>query len=117
MELIRGLHNLRPRHHGCVATIGAFDGVHRGHQAVIAHLLEKSGEFQLPSLVIVFEPLPREYFAPVKAPARIMSFREKFRALEALGRDSEAVDRYHAALKINETLLRQVLDSDGGPRP
>lgn len=87
MELIRGLHNLRPRHHGCVATIGAFDGVHRGHQAVITHLLEKSRELAQPSLIIVFEPLPREYFAPVKAPARIMSFWEKCRALEALGVD------------------------------
>lgn len=87
MELIRGLHNLRPRHHGCVATIGAFDGVHRGHQAVISHLLEKSRELALPSLIICFEPLPREYFAPVKAPARIMSFWEKCRALDALGVD------------------------------
>ncbi len=85
MELIRGLHNLRPRHHGCVATIGAFDGVHRGHQAVIRHLLEKSASVGLPSLIIVFEPLPREYFAPLQAPARIMSFREKYRALDALG--------------------------------
>jgi riboflavin kinase/FMN adenylyltransferase len=87
MELIRGLHNLRPRHHGCVATIGAFDGVHLGHQAVIRHLLEKSAELDLPSLIIVFEPLPREYFAPLQAPARIMSFREKYVALEALGVD------------------------------
>ena len=87
MELIRGLHNLRPRHHGCVATIGAFDGVHLGHQAVIRHLLEKSVELALPSLMIVFEPLPREYFSPIQAPARIMSFREKCRALEALGVD------------------------------
>ena len=87
MELIRGLHNLRPRHHGCVATIGAFDGVHLGHQAVFRHLLEKAAEFQSPSLVIVFEPLPREYFAPLQAPARIMSFWEKCRALEALGVD------------------------------
>jgi riboflavin kinase/FMN adenylyltransferase len=87
MELIRGLHNLRPRHHGCVATIGAFDGVHLGHQAVIRHLLEKSAAFGLPSLIIVFEPLPREYFAPKQAPARIMSFREKFRAVEALSVD------------------------------
>ncbi len=85
MELIRGLHNLRPRHHGCVATIGAFDGVHLGHQAVIRHLLEKSAKLALPSLIIVFEPLPREYFAPLQAPARIMSFWEKCRALEALG--------------------------------
>ena len=74
MELIRGLHNMRPRHRGCVATIGAFDGVHLGHQAVIQHLLDKSRELALPSVVIVFEPLPREYFSPVKAPARIMSF-------------------------------------------
>lgn len=87
MELIRGLHNLRPRHHGCVATIGAFDGVHLGHQAVIRHLLEKAAEFELPSLIIVFEPLPREYFSPLKAPARIMSFWEKCRALESLGVD------------------------------
>ena len=87
MELIRGLHNLRPRHHGCVATIGAFDGVHLGHQAVIRHLLEKSMELALPSLIIVFEPLPREYFSPIQAPARIMSFWEKCRELEALGVD------------------------------
>ncbi|MEZ5503947.1 MAG: bifunctional riboflavin kinase/FAD synthetase [Halioglobus sp.] len=87
MELIRGLHNLRPRHHGCVATIGAFDGVHLGHQAVIRHLLEKSSELGFPSLIIVFEPLPREYFSPLQAPARIMSFWEKCRALEELGVD------------------------------
>ena len=78
---------MRPRHRGCVATIGAFDGVHLGHQAVISQLLEKSVELALPSVVIVFEPLPREYFAPVNAPARLASFREKFEALEALGVD------------------------------
>lgn len=87
MELIRGLHNMRPRHRGCVLTIGAFDGVHLGHQAVIRHLLDKSRELAAPSLVIVFEPLPREYFAPLKAPARIMSFREKFFAMRELGVD------------------------------
>lgn len=87
MELIRGLHNLRPRHRGCVSTIGAFDGVHLGHCEVIGQLLRKSKELALPSVVIVFEPLPREYFSPLNAPARISSFREKFRALEALGVD------------------------------
>jgi len=87
MELIRGLHNLRPRHRGCVATIGAFDGVHCGHQAVIRQLLERSAAQALPSTVVVFEPLPREYFAPLNAPARLTSFREKFVALEALGVD------------------------------
>ena len=48
LELIRGLHNLRERHHGSVVTIGAFDGVHRGHQAVISDLLGRSREFGLP---------------------------------------------------------------------
>ena len=87
MELIRGLHNLRPRHSGCVTTIGAFDGVHHGHRAVLGHLLEKAAELELPSVVILFEPLPREFFAPREAPSRLMSFREKFRALEELGVD------------------------------
>lgn len=99
MELIRGLHNLRPRHHGCVATIGAFDGVHLGHQSVIQHLLEKASELSLPSVIIVFEPLPREYLAPVEAPARIMSFAEKFRALAALGVDRLLRIRFDASLR------------------
>jgi riboflavin kinase/FMN adenylyltransferase len=99
MELIRGLHNMRPRHRGCVATIGAFDGVHLGHQAVIRHLLEKSRELGLPSLVIVFEPLPREYFSPLQAPARVMSFREKFYALRALGVDRLLRVRFDESLR------------------
>jgi riboflavin kinase/FMN adenylyltransferase len=99
MELIRGLHNLRPRHRGCVATIGAFDGVHLGHQAVIRHLLDKSAQLQLPSVIMVFEPLPREYFSPVKAPARIMSFWEKCRALEGLGVDRLLRIRFNEQLR------------------
>ncbi len=87
MELIRGLHNLRPRHRGCVATIGAFDGVHKGHQAVLRHLRERAAALDVPAVVSVFEPLPREYFAPLDAPARLMSFREKFLALREQGID------------------------------
>lgn len=87
MELIRGLHNLQPRHRGCVATIGAFDGVHRGHQAVLAQLLAEAHALALPAVVIVFEPLPREYLRPEAAPARLMAFREKFLALAGLGVD------------------------------
>lgn len=88
MQLIRGLHNLRACHRGCVATIGNFDGVHLGHQAVIAQLAEKSAEFALPSLVIIFEPQPLEFFAPGKSVARLMRLREKLQALSRL-----AVDR------------------------
>lgn len=87
MELIRGLHNLRPRHTPCVATIGAFDGVHFGHQAILRQLLDKGAELGLPATVIVLEPLPGEYFAPTKAPARLMSFREKFIAFRDFGID------------------------------
>lgn len=108
MELIRGLHNLRPRHRGCVATIGAFDGVHLGHQAVIRHLLDKAQELGLPSVIIVFEPLPREYFAPIEAPARLMSFWEKCRALEQLGVDRVLRIRFNESLR--EMSAQQFID-------
>jgi len=99
MELIRGFHNFRPRHGGCVATIGAFDGVHRGHQAVLRQLVEKSREYGLPSTVVLFEPLPREYFAPDSAPPRLMSFREKFEAIRELGIDRVVRIRFTPALR------------------
>lgn len=99
MELIRGLHNLRARHLGCVATIGAFDGVHLGHQAVLRHVIEKSRELNLPSTVVVFEPLPREYFAPLQSPPRLMSFREKFEALKKLGIDRVLRIRFTAKFR------------------
>jgi len=87
MELIRGLHNLRPRHRGCVATVGAFDGVHRGHQTLLRELTQQGAGLGLASVVICFEPLPREFFAPHSSPARLMNFREKFTALKGLGID------------------------------
>lgn len=87
MELIRGFQHFRPRHRGCVATIGAFDGVHLGHQAVLRQLIAKGREMGLPSTVVLFEPLPREFFSPDEAPARLMSFKEKFIALRELGID------------------------------
>lgn len=108
MELIRGLHNLRPRHRACVATIGAFDGVHLGHQAVLAHLQQKAAALALPSTVIVFEPLPREYFSPIKAPARIMSFREKFQAMRSLGVDRLLRIRFNEHLR--EMSARQFIE-------
>ena len=81
MKLIRGKYNLKPEHQGCVATIGNFDGVHRGHQQVIANLRVASQRLGLPSTVISFEPLPREFFAPEQSPPRLTRFREKFTAL------------------------------------
>ncbi|MBD8683451.1 bifunctional riboflavin kinase/FAD synthetase [Pseudomonas sp. CFBP 13719] len=81
MQLVRGLHNLRPQHRGCAATIGNFDGVHRGHQAILARLRERARELGVPSCVVIFEPQPREYFSPQTAPARLARLRDKVQLL------------------------------------
>lgn len=99
MELIRGLHCLQPRHRGCVATIGAFDGLHLGHQAVLSQLLGEARRLGLPALAIVFEPLPREYLAPEQAPARLMSLREKVTVLRTLGLDRLLCIRFDERLR------------------
>ena len=90
MELIRGLHNLRPRHHGCVLTIGNFDGVHLGHQAVLGRLAEKSDELGLPATAMIFEPQPQEFFSPAEAPPRLNRLREKLLSLTRYGVDRVA---------------------------
>lgn len=87
MQLVRGLHNLRPQHLGCVATIGNFDGVHRGHQAILARLRERAVELAVPSCVVIFEPQPREFFTPQSAPARLTRLRDKLALLAAEGVD------------------------------
>ncbi len=98
MELIRDLYNLHPHHEGCVLTIGNFDGVHLGHQAVIGQLAEKAGELHLPSVLMSFEPYPQEFFTPAAAVPRLTRFREKMLALRRY-----AVDRA-LCLRFNERL-------------
>ncbi len=98
MDFVRGLHNLRPRHRGCVLTIGAFDGVHRGHQEMIRVLRERAREHAVPAVVVAFEPTPREFFMPDTPPARLARFRERFQALAAYG-----VERF-VCLRFNEQM-------------
>ncbi len=86
-QLIRGTINLRPEHHGSVVTIGAYDGVHLGHQAIIQQVVDKAKELSVPSVAVIFEPLPREFFQPSSSVARIHPFREKCQALFASGID------------------------------
>ena len=81
MEIIHGIYSLRPEHRGCVLTIGNFDGVHHGHRMLIDHLVAKSRELGVPSMLLTFEPLPREFFAGAKVPARLTRFREKIMLL------------------------------------
>ncbi len=69
---------------GCVATLGVFDGVHRGHQRIMQRVIEESAHRHLPSLVFTFEPTPREHFS-ASPPARLTRFREKFALLAKLG--------------------------------
>jgi riboflavin kinase/FMN adenylyltransferase len=83
MKLIRGLYNLKQPLPPSAVTIGNFDGVHRGHQLVISQLKRVSGDASLPTVVIIFEPQPIEYFAPDKAPGRLARFREKIAYLKA----------------------------------
>ncbi|MCT7941170.1 bifunctional riboflavin kinase/FAD synthetase [Shewanella holmiensis] len=84
MELIRGIHNILPSHHGCVLSIGNFDGVHRGHAEVIKRLVDKAHHFQLPATIMTFEPQPQELFRGDKAPARLSLLRDKVRLLDEL---------------------------------
>lgn len=98
MQLIRGQHNIRPEHHGCVATIGNFDGVHLGHTEIIKRLRGLAARHQVPSVVILFEPQPSEFFARGNVAARLSRFREKFRLIAARGVDRLLVLRFSPEL-------------------
>lgn len=111
MELIRGLHNIRDKHKGCVLTIGKFDGVHLGHQAVLSKLVERARQLNLPSTVVVFEPQPEEVFSPHTAPARLSRLRDKYLELQKLGVDRLLCikfDRQFASLSA-EYFVEQLL--------
>jgi riboflavin kinase / FMN adenylyltransferase len=111
MEIIRSLSQLRARHQQCVATIGNFDGVHLGHQAVFAQLIEKSQQLELPSTVITFEPQPQEFFVPDQAPARLTRLREKVLALRRFPLDRLLCLHFnqHLANWSPEAFISQVL--------
>lgn len=116
MELIRGLYNLRSRHHGCVLTIGNFDGVHLGHQAVLGQLSEKSAEMGLPAVLITFEPHPQEFFAKGTVPPRLTRFREKMQALRRYAVDRVlclTFDRQLAELPAEDFISTVLIDGLG----
>jgi riboflavin kinase / FMN adenylyltransferase len=88
MLTLRGLYS--PDQQPLALTIGNFDGVHLGHQALLKQLSAAAQARGLPTAVLVFEPHPREFFTPQQAPARLTSMREKLELFAALG-----VDRVH----------------------
>jgi len=111
MEFIRGQANLKPAHRKCVATIGSFDGIHLGHQKVIQQVQNRASELSLPSTLIMFEPQPREYFAPKDIPARLTRLREKLEVLQTLSIDRILCLRFnaHLASLTAEQFVQQIL--------
>lgn len=104
MRVLRGLHNVPTSFSGCVATIGNFDGVHLGHQAILQTLRAQGQRLSAPTLVMLFEPQPREFFAPEAAPARLANMREKIDDLRQQGVD------YVLCLPFNQALRSMSAD-------
>lgn len=115
MKVFRGLPNPAARA-PCALTIGNFDGVHLGHQALLARVSEAAAQRRLEAAVMTFEPHPREYFAqlhgdPSQAPARIANLRDKLRSLAHAGIDRVVVEHFsaHFAALTPEQFIKQVL--------
>lgn len=105
MKLIRGLTPELCFSQGVVATIGNFDGVHLGHQALLSRLRLKARSLDCPLLVFLFEPQPGEYFKGAEAPARLSSLREKLAVLARSGVD------YVICLKFNRKLAEMTAEA------
>ena len=113
MQLIRSINNFPYGlvKNGCILTIGAFDGLHLGHQCLLENVIKKSLESGLPSVVMSFEPTPGEFFSQDKPPARLMRFREKYQALKKLGIDIFFCPRFDEKVQNLEAddFIRQLL--------
>jgi riboflavin kinase/FMN adenylyltransferase len=120
MRVFRALRARAPGDPGCALTIGNFDGVHRGHQAMLALLQNEARHRGLRSCVMTFEPHPRDWFAdqagkPELAPLRIATLRDKLRELERCGVDEVVLMRFNAELAglapqefIDKVLVQQI---------
>lgn len=98
------------RAQGCAVTIGAFDGVHLGHQEILGVLRARAAALNCPSLVLSFEPLPKEYFCVGVPPARLTRFREKFALLQQLGVDLFLCPRFETVRHLEpDTFIEQLL--------
>ncbi len=109
MRLIRHCGELPPDLKGCVVALGNFDGVHKGHQAVISTAKRIARDAAAPLAVMSFEPHPRTFFKPEQPPFRLTPFRVKARLIEALGADLLIMQHFDAAF-ANLTALEFVGD-------
>jgi riboflavin kinase / FMN adenylyltransferase len=111
IEIVHGWRDLATRQRGAAIAFGEFDGVHKGHQAVIALAREAASELSAPLGVISFEPHPRRWFEPNAEPFELMTRGQQARALEALGADILYVLPFDAemAQMSDEAFARRVL--------
>ncbi len=111
MRLALGLHSSELPEAGCVATIGNFDGVHLGHRKVIERLATEGQRLGLPVCVVLFEPQPREFFAPEQAPPRLMRLRDKIDRLSELPVDHVLILRFNPKLAAMspEAFIEEIL--------
>jgi riboflavin kinase/FMN adenylyltransferase len=107
MQILRGLSS--PDNQPIALTIGNFDGVHLGHQALLEQLQLAARERDLATAAIVFEPHPREFFTPLQAPARLTNLREKLERFAALGLNRVHVCRFNQ--KLAQTSATDFIDA------
>jgi riboflavin kinase/FMN adenylyltransferase len=117
MELVRGLGGARRRGRGGVLTIGTYDGIHLGHQALLARLNEHAVRRGEPAVLLTFEPMPREFLAPNDPPARLTSLRERWRILSGTRLDYLWLLRFGEALRnLPGEAFAQLLARELGPK-
>jgi riboflavin kinase/FMN adenylyltransferase len=115
MQIIRGLAHLKPFANGCVLTIGNFDGLHKGHRAVIKKLAARGEALGLPVVIMIFEPQPLEYFLKDNEPSRLSALRDKVLQFSALPVDNLLITRFNrefanidAEQFIDEILIKKL---------
>ncbi|HVW69175.1 MAG TPA: bifunctional riboflavin kinase/FAD synthetase [Steroidobacteraceae bacterium] len=117
MELIRGLVNLQDRQRGCVVTIGTYDGIHLGHQALLRRVSEHAARLSAPTVLLTFEPTPREFLSPEAPPARLTSLRERCRVLAGMSLDYLLLLRFGEGLRnLSGEAFAQLLAQGLGAR-
>ncbi len=113
MRLVRHLSDLPHDilRNGSVVTIGAFDGLHLGHKELLDAVTDSARATGLPSVVMSFEPTPREFFSGDAPPARLMRFREKFESLTEYGIDIFYCPRFGPAMRNipADAFIRRIL--------
>jgi riboflavin kinase / FMN adenylyltransferase len=118
MQLYRTIRSVQREASGAprVVSIGVFDGLHLGHEAILGRLQAEAASRRCASLVFSFEPTPKEFFAPTNPPARLTSFRERFERLRAIGIDELFCPRFATVRELDAatfvaTLLVQTLNA------